>query len=190
MRFLRPAWPDCSLLSVTRLNGVPAQGESPAPPWCQKRAGSYEPCDEVCRNRAGRVSSRCNVTKSSLATFQVRRQLARALIFRKGLGLESTNVLFAVYSRPQNKFSHFRQTSRKHDTGGTRVTIRRQLPIVRPRAAGTQQTGGDPPAGVPGSGGLNPRGPTFWSVPIRKSDGYTCTGAARRHEGDARIDVV
>eukprot|EP00964_Phaeocystis_antarctica_P137495 scaffold102069_cov59-Phaeocystis_antarctica.AAC.2 len=44
------AWPDCSLLSVTRLNGVPAQGESPAPPWCQKRAGNGgEPCDEVCR---------------------------------------------------------------------------------------------------------------------------------------------
>eukprot|EP00964_Phaeocystis_antarctica_P061340 scaffold36650_cov96-Phaeocystis_antarctica.AAC.1 len=68
VRFLRPAWPDCSLLSVTRLNGVPAQGESPAPPWCQKRAGNGgEPCDEVCRNRAGRVSSRCNSSRSSHA---------------------------------------------------------------------------------------------------------------------------
>merc|ERR1712195_384636 len=87
MGFLRPAWPDCSLLSVTRLNGVPAQGESPAPPWCQKRAGNGgEPCDEVCRNRAGRVSSSCDVTKSSGATV---RSSGTPLIFQKGLGLES-----------------------------------------------------------------------------------------------------
>ena len=104
MRFLRPAWPDCSLLSVTRLNGVPAQGESPAPPWCQKRAGNGgEPCDEVCRNRAGRVSSRCNVTKSSLATVHVRRfAVGLANNLPEGLGYRIENVLFAVYSRPQN----------------------------------------------------------------------------------------
>ena len=72
------------------------------------------PCDEVCRNRAGRVSARCNFTKSSdrCATVQARRFAVRrvAINLPKGhLGLVSRIEkcgLFAVYSRPQNNLEY------------------------------------------------------------------------------------
>jgi len=60
----------------------------------------------------------------------------------------------------------------KHYTGGTRVTIRRQLPIVRPGCWQQHKLVGTRPQGVPGPGGLSPRGPKFWSGPILRPAGY------------------
>ena len=76
----------------------------------------------------------------------------------------------------------------KHYTGGTRVTIRRQLPIVRPGCwQQHKQLVGTRPQGVPGLGGLVPGVPSSGLFPY---ENQPATGAARRHEGDARIDVV
>ena len=54
----------------------------------------------------------------------------------------------------------------KHYTGGTRATIRRQFPIVRPGCWQQHKLVGTRPQGVPGPGGLSPRGPKFWSAPM------------------------
>ena len=90
VRFLRPAWPDCSLLGVTRLNGVPAQGESSAPPWSKASRHDAWAVRRSLQDRAGRVSSRSNFSRSSDATVQARRfAVGHAINLLKGLGLDS-----------------------------------------------------------------------------------------------------
>ena len=109
VRFLRPAWPDCSLLGVTRLNGVPAQSESSAPPWSKASRHDAWAVRRSLQDRAGRVSSRCNFSRSSDATVQVRRfAVGHAINLLKGLGSRIEKVLFAVYSRPQNIYCRVR----------------------------------------------------------------------------------
>ena len=75
----------------------------------------------------------------------------------------------------------------KHYTGGTRVTIRRQLPIVRPGCWQQHKLVGTRPQGCPVRGGLVPGVPSSGLVP---HGNQTATGGARRREGDERFDVV
>ena len=88
---------------MTRLNGVPAQSESSAPPWSKASRHDAWAVRRSLQDRAGRVSSRCNFSRSSDATVQVRRfAVGHAINLLKGLGSRIEEVLFAVYSRPQN----------------------------------------------------------------------------------------